>query len=164
MIMEFISNKKGTASLVLLCLLLPIFATAFFGLVEYHMILTEYSRLEQAVTISALSALAYVDPIVTAYGDADISPAKARQVFDSLFETNARVTSGVFAVPPRVEEFRVFSLDDLPAICTREVQLIRPTIHVIVSAELSRPVLKRFGLTFPLKVHKDVDNLLLLSS
>jgi hypothetical protein len=127
-------------------------------MVEYQLITTQYNKLEGVVTVSALSALAAVDPVQLAYGSPEIDPVQARAIFDSCFSASIQPDLDAFLQPPTVEEFRVYNTPELPATCSRNVHLVRPSIHVVVRAVLKRPALRFLGDTLTIRVHKDVDN------
>ena len=151
-------DDRGVATIALFLLFLPIIVTGFLYMVEYQMIISQYNKLEGSVTMSALSALSAVDPIEFAYGSPDMNPVEARAIFDRLFPENAKSNSPLFVLPPEVEEFKVYNHSELPADCSKGVHLLYPSIHVVVKAEMKRPVFKRFGPTIVMRVHKDVDN------
>ena len=65
-------NKKGSAVLITVLLFSTILIFANIGFVNYRLLLSQRDSLEDAVVSTALSELAYTDPLKMAYGEIEI--------------------------------------------------------------------------------------------
>jgi Flp pilus assembly protein TadG len=159
-------DKRGSGTLIFgLLFLIPFMIFTLF-LVESRLLYLEKNIVDDAVVAAGLAALSEVNPIDAAYGDYSLNPSEARRIFDEYLKDNLKLDNsfnplpGSVAISPvRVEDFRVYNPDDLPAECPSGTVLKNTSIHAVVSLKVRRPALRGlFGDEVDIVVHRDVDN------
>jgi len=162
-----VSNSRGFGSILFaLLFLIPFFTFSFF-IVEHAQLRLMHGIADDAVVMSALAALkgTYSYGADFAYEDISIDPSDAYSTFREYLSKNMKLDGslnplpGSIAVSPvEILDFRVYNPGSYPAFCPGGVYINAPSIHVVISFQVDRPVLRGlFGERVTMKVHRDVD-------